>query len=76
MTSTVKDLKTLIYFYSIKKYIIKHEDMESGTAYLIPTEPVHKLKEKAGRRLRICKYIIETLYQRAENHGNGEELPV
>lgn len=76
LESKVKHLRTLIYFHTIKKDIVKHEDMESGTAYLLPTEPMQKLKEKAGRRLRICKYIIETLYQRAENHGNGEELPV
>ena len=71
--SKVKHLRTLIYFHTIKKNIVKHEDMESGTAYLLPTEPVHKLKEKAGRRLEICEYIIETLYERAEKQNSRTE---
>lgn len=76
LDSKVKHLRTLIYFHTIKKDIVKHEDMESGTAYLLPTEPMQKLKEKAGRRLEICEYIIETLYERAEKQNNRTEVPV
>lgn len=76
ISSTVKNIRTLIYYHTIKKHLLKNEDVENGVAYLVPTEPMQKLKERARRRLDICEYIIETLYERADKKDASNELPV
>ncbi|MBR0131258.1 MAG: RecQ family ATP-dependent DNA helicase [Firmicutes bacterium] len=74
--SSVKNIKTLFYYLTIKKYLEKVEDAENGSTYLMPVEPARILKAKASRRLDICSYIIDTLYGRVDRKSTSAEKPV
>ncbi len=77
--STIKNIKTIHYFWNIKGYTsrgvtqIDDEDKPvSRQKEIVPTMSVPKLKAKFENRIEVCKYIIKELYQRAESLPNRE----
>lgn len=76
--ASVKNLRTLLYFLTIKDYIHKEENIRAGTVKVYPTDSINRLKSKLDRRLDICRYVVEELYQLAEDTAatEKEEKPV
>lgn len=76
--STVKDIRTLLYYWTIKGYIQKGEQSADRRADIIPTMPVSELKEKLERRTDICRFIVKELFTRAavKEHEGKETVPV
>lgn len=76
--SSVKNLRTLLYYHTVKNYIRKSEDRESRTVKLFPAMDIFRLMDKYNRRIDICHFILETLYTRAEDVAPSErgEKPV
>lgn len=76
--STVKNLRTLLYYLTITNYVHKAEDNEARTVRLIPTLDLSKLMNKYRRRIAIGRFALSTLYTSANEIASSErdEKPV
>lgn len=61
--STVKNIRTINYFWTIKGYIRKSEFNSQNRTDYIPALAVDKLLAKSKKRHNICKFIVEELYR-------------
>ncbi len=60
-TATEKDVKTLLYFLVVKRYVRKSE--EAGRAICVArTASVREAERRCDRRWRICRFSIRWLY--------------
>lgn len=77
-TSSVKNIRTLLYYLTIKDYIYKDEDAEKHTAIVKPSLNTKLLYEKFIRRIDICRFIVDELYSKIEDVSDElkEESPV
>ena len=64
--STVKNIRTINYFWTIKGYIHKSEFNSQNRTDYIPTIAVDKLLAKLDKRRDICRFIVEELYRMSE----------
>ena len=64
-SSSVKNLRTLMYYHTIKNYVRKSEYCFFQSVCLIPSLEVSKLVEKYRLRIELCKFILEVLYAKA-----------
>ena len=71
--ASVKGLRTLIYYYAIKNYIHKSEYNSMKDIKIVPTLCVEQLKEKYELRIKICGFILKTLYERAHEFLSAEQ---
>ncbi len=76
--STVKSLKTLLYFLTIRNYIKKAEQSETGYIQTIVTYDQETLYEKFQKRINLCQFILTELFQKANliQSNNKEDIPV
>lgn len=63
IASSVKDLKTLLSFLSIKSYIKKKENAYNGFIRVALCINEDQAITKHNRRLEICQYIVHQFYQ-------------
>lgn len=77
-SSSVKNLRTLLYYHSIKGYLRKLENKETGAIQLVPAYDVPKLVMKYEQRIDLCRFILDNLYAKAEEiePSQREEKPV
>jgi len=76
--STVKDIRTLLYYWTIKGCIQKGERGADRRADIVPAVPVPELRDKLERRADICRFIVKELFARAavKEHEEKETVPV
>lgn len=75
--SSIKNIRTLIYFLIIKNYIIKNGGEGSRSYQLAAAFPSDKMIAKYQRRIELCHFILEYLYQNCESgKPNKEEKAV
>ena len=76
--ASVKSIRTLLYYLTIKNTIKKRENMQMRSADVVPSLAVSKLKEKLSRRASLCRFIVSELYGSAEAPADkgGEQKPV
>ncbi len=81
--SSVKNIRTLLYYLTIKGYISKgnagpESDTPSGPHVLIaPSMDMPKLLDKFHRRIDICKFLVSYFYDIAKEPQNAKgEAPV
>ena len=67
--SSVKNLRTLIYYLTIKSYVKKAED---GSNWY-PVMELHKLVEKQQRRIEICRFLLKALYAKVVKETEEEQ---
>ncbi|MBO7223395.1 MAG: UvrD-helicase domain-containing protein, partial [Kiritimatiellae bacterium] len=72
-TASVKNLRTIIYFWQIRNYIKRREGTNS--VCITPIIDVKKLKKRFSQRIDICHFVIKELYQlslsvKADKTGN------
>ena len=60
---------------TIKDFIHKEENVRAGTVKIYPTDSLARLKTRLERRIDICRFILDQLYQIASDitPGNKEE---
>ena len=63
--SSVKNIRTLLYYLTIKGYITKEENQANQYTTVVPTMEVEKLLEKFYRRIDICRFVVDRLYAQA-----------
>ena len=66
-TSTIKNIRILLHYLTIKNYIIKEENRETFSAKISPVYDEKIILEKFEKRLNICRYILKSLYKKAES---------
>ena len=80
--SSVKNIRTLLYYLTIKGYISKgSSDTDSSEpnqqALIVPTAEMPQLLDKFRRRIDICRFLVSRLYETAQATETGnEEAPV
>lgn len=67
--SSVKNLRTLIYYLTIKNYVKKAED---GSNWY-PMMEIPRLVEKQQRRIEICRFLLKALYDKVVKVTEGEQ---
>ena len=77
-TANIKNIRTILYYLTIKNYITKEENRDDFSATLAPTINLSTLLNKFERRLDICRFILDELYAKAEltNNPSEEAKPV
>lgn len=61
--STVKDIRTILNFLSMKSLIIKKEYIRGNSVQVTIKHDIEQLQKKQGIRIDICKYIIGELFK-------------
>ncbi|MBQ8738964.1 MAG: RecQ family ATP-dependent DNA helicase [Clostridia bacterium] len=72
-TSTVKNIRTLLHYLTIKNYITKEENRDSFSVNLVPSLDLKRLIDKFERRIEICRFILGELYAKAALGGENSE---
>ncbi len=72
-SSSVKNLRTIIYFWQIRNYITKRETTNSVS--IAPIVDIKKLQQRFDQRIDICHFVIKELYKlslktKADKSGN------
>lgn len=77
-TSNVKNIRTLLYYLTIKNYITKEENRDSFSVNLVPSLDLKRLMDKFERRIDICRFILGELYAKVmpNEESNAEKKPV
>lgn len=60
--SSVRDIHTILYYLTIKGYIVKQESGISQHVVITPLMNRNRMQEKFGRRIELCLFILERLY--------------
>lgn len=63
IASSIKNIKTLLYFLSVKSYIKKNENVQREMVRAMLTQEVELIQQKHDRRIVLCRFIIEKLYK-------------
>ena len=75
--SSIKNLRTLIYFLTIKGYVKKTVTDESVSYYISPEIEDGRVFIKQKKRMELCRYILDSLFSRARTAaGPGGERSV
>lgn len=74
--SSVKNIRTVLYYWTIKSYIQKGTHYSDNNIDVIALIEIKKLKDKYFRRIDICRFIVETLYEKCPERtaASGEEV--
>lgn len=77
-TPTVKNIRTINYFWAIKGYLRKSEFNSQNRTDYIPALSLDKLFAKLDKRRDLCRFIVEELYRMSEKMpvNQNEEAPV
>lgn len=77
-TSSVKSIRTILYYLTIKNYITKQERRDSFSVILEPSFDLARLMDKFEKRVALSRFILGELYAKVlPNGGEGaEQKPV
>ena len=64
-SSSVKNIRTILYYLTIKNYIYKQEDGAKQCIQTMPAMEPEKMLEKFYRRIDICHFVVEALFEQA-----------
>ena len=63
--TSVKSLKTILYYWTIRGFIQKTNSSSEKARDIIPEIKIAKLKELYYKRIKLAKFIVEALYEKA-----------
>ena len=77
-TSNIKNIRTILYYLSIKNYISKEENRDSFSVNLTLSLDLNRLIEKFERRIDICRFVLGELYAKStpDYESDSEKKPV
>lgn len=70
-SSTVKSIKTLFYYWTIKGYIQKEKDSSVDKVIIVPKISIEDIKKKRMKSYQISEFIIHYLF---ENNGIKKDM--
>lgn len=65
IVSSIKRIKSLLYYLSVKSYIRKKENAYSGMVRAVLCQEAEKTLQRCQRRHDICRFVINRLYASA-----------
>ena len=71
--SSVRRIRTLLYFLTIKDYISKEENIRSGAVKIYPADKLNQLRNKLDRRIDICHFVLERLFRMAADTASNQK---
>ena len=71
--STVKRIKNLLYFLTIKNYILKEEHTATGSAVIQLVNDKTTIEKQFEQRSQMCRFIVKTLTAEAQRTAGKEE---
>ena len=71
--SSVRRIRTLLYFLTIKDYISKEENIRSGAVKIYPSDSLNQLRNKLDRRIDICHFVLERLFRMAADTASNQK---
>ena len=71
--SSVRRIRTLLYFLTIKDYISKEENIRSGAVKIYPADNLNQLRNKLDRRIDICRFVLERLFRMAADTASNQK---
>lgn len=77
-TSSVKNIRTILYYLTVKGIIRKVENKETETVETVLTDDYSKTTAKLEHRIEICAFILDEMFRNAEKITDSakEEIPV
>lgn len=77
-SSSVKNLRTILYYWTIKGYIQKGASSFGKKTDIVPSVKISSLQKKFDCRIDICKFLVNELYKEATElrEGTSEEISV
>lgn len=78
IVSSVKHIRTILYYWTIKDYIQKNSGNVDQKRAIVPTMKIDALQEKQRRRMDVCTFLVAELYNLAAAVPNQtkEEIAV
>ena len=75
--ATIKDIKTIIYFWTIRRLIRKDVNVAGEKGALCPVQDLAAMKQHFRRRLDLALFIVDYLFERSmETESRDENVPV
>ena len=71
--SNIKNIRTVLYYLTIKNYILKPEMKGNNNLVIVPALEHDKLIEKFNRRVDICRFVLKRLYELAGKRESGKD---
>lgn len=72
--SSVKNIRTILYFWTIKHYIQKNIDANDVQTYVFPILDKAKIEKTISRRCEIASFIVEYLFEKcADRLSEGSD---
>ena len=71
--SNIKNIRTILYYLTIKNYILKPEMKGNNTLTVTPALEHDNLLEKFNRRVDICRFVLKRLYELAEKRESVKD---
>lgn len=68
---SVKNIRTILYFLSIKEYIKKEERVYEQSITITPQKTQEVLYGKFQNRVSICRFVIQELYKKVPPAGHA-----
>ena len=65
--SNIRNIRTILFFLSIKSYIKKKENIEMGMVRFTMNQDIDTITKKNSLRIDLCRFIIEKLYSLPQN---------
>lgn len=75
--ATIKDIKTVIYYWTIRRYIKKETNAADAKSFLCPVIDIPTMKKQLQQRLELAYFIVNYLFEQStETKSSGENVPV
>lgn len=75
--ATVKDIKTIIYYWTIRRYIKKDNNAADTKTIMYPVIDIPTMKRQFMHRLDLAYFIVNYLFEKsAETKTTSENVPV
>ncbi len=71
--SSVRNIRTVLYYWTIKGYIAKQESGANRYVEIMPLMEQERLRDKFGRRIELCRFILEQLYAQVQVPAQAED---
>lgn len=71
--TNVKNIRTVLYFLCIKQYIHKEEYKGTANVKVVAQLNAQQMTERYDKRVSICRFIIQELYDRLMEQERNEE---
>ena len=75
--ATIKDIKTIVYFWTIRRFVRKDINAAGEKAILSPVYDLPTMKLHFRRRVELAHFIVEYLFERSlETEAREDNVPV